>query len=485
MIFIYVIPAILLLVLWILAKEIQLPDGMNAEGISREFFKMSLYIYKKFCKKKRPLEAEKIRGYISVLSNSKDIEQLETEYFVKKIASVLVMVLAGCFLSAMMFVSSSSSKAVEDGRYLYRNSYGDGDVKANLVASKQSGEEIGEYDFVIKERIYTEAEANDLFEEASREAERLILKDNQTFDEIRDDLELIEKVPGYPFLISWKLDNYELMHYDGKLEKEKIPKEGALVILTATYKYNEWTWKQEFVARLLQKALTPKECLQYEVGKLLNMADEASIYEETIALPDTYNGESVSWTEQKEDNSILLLMLTLIGACVCYVVKDNELKKETEKRSHQMLADYPQLVSQLVLYLGAGMTVRNIFDRLSKNYLKGLENGEQKRFAYEELVRSSRELSSGISEAEAYERFGIRCGSQQYTRLATLLSQNLRKGNSELLKALNEESRNAFCERMDNVRKLGEEAGTKLLLPMILMLMIVMVIIMIPAYMAF
>jgi len=38
---------------------------------------------------------------------------------------------------------------------------------------------------------------------------------------------------------------------------------------------------------------------------------------------------------------------------------------------------------------------------------------------------------------------------------------------------------------MDTVRKLGEEAGTKLLLPMILMLLVVMVMIMIPAYMAF
>jgi hypothetical protein len=79
----------------------------------------------------------------------------------------------------------------------------------------------------------------------------------------------------------------------------------------------------------------------------------------------------------------------------------------------------------------------------------------------------------------------MRCASQQYTRLSTLLSQNLRKGNSSLLDVLNEEATKAFNERMDAARKLGEEAGTKLLLPMILMLVIVMVIIMIPAYMAF
>ena len=54
-----------------------------------------------------------------------------------------------------------------------------------------------------------------------------------------------------------------------------------------------------------------------------------------------------------------------------------------------------------------------------------------------------------------------------------------------MLTMLQEESQKAFEEKMDRVRKLGEEAGTKLLLPMIMMLVIVMVIIMIPAYLSF
>ena len=255
MIFIYSIPVIILFFLWLMAKDLELPEGMMEEGLNREFMKISLFIYRKFCKKKRPLEAKKIRGYLSTLSNRKDIEQLEAEYFIKKISVVLLVVLAGSFLSAMLFISSKNSKSLEDGRVLYRNSYGEGEVKADLVASKQTGEEIGEYKFVVKEKVYTEKEANELFERASKEAEQLILNNNQTFDEIRDDLDLIEKIPGYPFRISWKLDNYELMHYDGKLEKEKIPKEGALVMLTATYKYNELSWKQEFAARILPEAL--------------------------------------------------------------------------------------------------------------------------------------------------------------------------------------------------------------------------------------
>ena len=131
------------------------------------------------------------------------------------------------------------------------------------------------------------------------------------------------------------------------------------------------------------------------------------------------------------------------------------------------------------------MTVRNVFARLSEEYLAKREQGMSKSYMYEELVRTNREIQAGKSEAKAYEAFGIRCQGQEYSRLCTLLTQNLRKGNGELLNLLQEESRKAFEDRMGKVRKKGEEAGTKLLFPMVMMLLIVMVVIMIPAYMTF
>ena len=95
------------------------------------------------------------------------------------------------------------------------------------------------------------------------------------------------------------------------------------------------------------------------------------------------------------------------------------------------------------------------------------------------------ELQSGRSEKEAYDHFGKRCQVQAYRKLCTLLSQNLRKGSNDLLRVLRQEADNAFTERKNLAKKLGEEAGTKLLLPMMMMLCIVMVVIMIPAYFSF
>ena len=131
------------------------------------------------------------------------------------------------------------------------------------------------------------------------------------------------------------------------------------------------------------------------------------------------------------------------------------------------------------------MTVRNVFAKLSEEYLAKTEKGTPRRFMYEELVKSTRELGTGKSEGEVLESFGKRCSGQEYSRLCALLSQNQKKGNGELLRLLQEESAKAFENRMGAVRKKGEEAGTKLLMPMVLMLLIVMVVIMIPAYMTF
>ena len=94
-------------------------------------------------------------------------------------------------------------------------------------------------------------------------------------------------------------------------------------------------------------------------------------------------------------------------------------------------------------------------------------------------------MDSGISEAETYRRFGERCGQVKYKTLSTLLIQNLQKGSRYLSDLLEKEAVEAWEERKRKARVLGEAAATKLLLPMILMLLVVMAVIMLPAGLSF
>ena len=485
MLFLYLIFPVGIFVLWILARGEVLPSDMEETGISREFLKIALFVFKRLPIRDRFSFGEKVRSYLRTLGNRKNVEKAETEYYIRKISIVLIMAVAGSFLSALMYLSTMMGTEVYKTQELKRNTSGDGEYEAELIASDEDGKEIGEAKILVGERLYTESEANKMFEEASEILQKTVLGDNDSFDHVTEDLKLVERLEGYPFIIDWHVDDYEVIHYDGRLEDENIPEGGAVVNLIAEFKYNGRIWELQLPARLFKKEMTPKEKINSELRDLLKKAEEGSANKESVELPKSYNDDVIIWKEKVEDNSLLIFVITLIGGAASYILKDKELKKGIENRAFQMLNDYPQLVSQLVLYLGAGMTMRNIFEKLAQDYLRKSKSSGKKQYVYEEIVVAVRELSSGVSESVVYENFGIRCQSRQYTRLATLLSQNLRKGNSEMLKILQEESQKAFEEKMDRVRKLGEEAGTKLLLPMIMMLVIVMVIIMIPAYLSF
>jgi hypothetical protein len=197
-----------------------------------------------------------------------------------------------------------------------------------------------------------------------------------------------------------------------------------------------------------------------------------------------------------------LLILGIVICILVWYVTDYRLHEKTKQRNRQLAIDYPQLTSKFVLYIGAGMSVRNVFYKCAEEYRQKLaaqkvrDDPEGKRcsgnsrqhagrWLYEEVLLVCNELDSGVPEAEAYMHFGRRCHLRQYTKLCTLLVQNLPRGNDTLLQVLQEEAESSFEERKNLARELGEEAGTRLLFPMMIMLGITMLIIIVPAYFSF
>jgi len=90
-------------------------------------------------------------------------------------------------------------------------------------------------------------------------------------------------------------------------------------------------------------------------------------------------------------------------------------------------------------------------------------------------------LKNGVTESVVYEAFGKRCAGLAYMRLTTMLTRNLKKGNADMLGKLRMTSIDAFESRKIIMKKLGEKASSKLLLPMMLQFVIILVIIMYPA----
>ena len=147
-----------------------------------------------------------------------------------------------------------------------------------------------------------------------------------------------------------------------------------------------------------------------------------------------------------------------------------------------MLKDYPDIVSKLIVFIGAGLSVRQSWEGIVKDYES--ENKE-KRTAYEEMAKSLARLKTGTQENVVYKEFGRSCLLRQYMKLASLLEQNRKSGISTLSTLLGMESQSAWEERLNLAKREGEELNTKLLLPLFMMLLIVMMMIIVPALLIF
>ena len=229
------------------------------------------------------------------------------------------------------------------------------------------------------------------------------------------------------------------------------------------------------------KKLSGEEKIKKTVTENMKKADEKQREQEKMILPERLGKNEIRYYHPFNNRGMIVLTMSImIGILLCALQKQNE-KKELEDRKKQMLKDYPDIINKLTLYLGAGMTVKRAWRKVTEGYAREKEEGK-KRYAYEEMIQTCHEMDSGVTESESYENFGRRCDVQVYIRLGALLSQNLRKGTKGLTELLKLESIQAFEERKAQAKRLGEEAGTKLLLPMFLMLAMVLVIVIVPAF---
>ncbi len=224
--------------------------------------------------------------------------------------------------------------------------------------------------------------------------------------------------------------------------------------------------------------------LDEQVLRAVDMYNQQKQAGDRYYLPAELDGIPMVWSRPWDTSGNILTALCVVGVCCIPIQKQRAREQKRQERSRQMLLDYPGLVTRLALLVEAGMTVRKAFEKIALDHKRKKRTGHV-RYAYEELLRSYYEMESGVMEERAYEDFGKRCGHPKYRTLATLLIQNLKRGDQRLLDTLEKESTEAFEERKRYARVQGEAAATKLLIPMVLMLLVVLVILIVPACLSF
>ena len=349
-----------------------------------------------------------------------------------------------------------------------RNDYGKGKKVEELDVQIGNKKKKVRTSVEVSERQYSAKKVQELFSRIIRKMDRLILAGNETLDHVDEDLDLVTDIPGEPVKVSWELDRYDVMDIQGKLKEQNISEKGVLVKLKAvlTYTANE-------------KEQASYQCVACVYPKKLS--GEESTKKEKLILPEMLDTNELRYYQAFNERGPVITVMGMMIGILLYALQKQNIRKAEEERKKQMIEDYPEVISKLTLYLGAGMTVKKAWRKITEGYMKEKED-ENERYVYEEMRQTCHEMDSGVTEAEGYENFGRRCDLQIYIRLGALLSQNLRKGTKGLSELLKLESIQAFEERKARAKRLGEEAGTKLLLPMFLMLVVVLIIVIVPAF---
>ena len=346
----------------------------------------------------------------------------------------------------------------------------------------QIGEDKTPIDVTVAAVPYDRKEEQTRIREASKNLETIFLGQNTSLDHVTMDLHMPTQIGNSEVTVQWYLDSWKYLEPDGTLKNEGL-EEPVWIQVQALLSFGEenLTWNRTIqicppeapdtamMIRMLQYQL--QEC---QVG-----------YEETVQLPAEVSEQAVTWYPQRDTRWLWTTLLTGAALCGLWTGKKREDEQRLQKYERKMQLAYPDIVNRLSLYMGAGISIRHAWERIIRGYEKQRQMTGNSEDAYEQMKLALRQMQNGVAETVAYEQFGMDCRLSSYLKLGTLLSQNLRLGTGNLAEMLKAEAKDAFEDRKALARKIGEECESRLLLPMLLMLLSILIMIMYPAVSSF
>ena len=458
----------------------------------------------------------KINRLIKILSSNKvvcNLRNLYPEYelnkrinlyYKKKVKNCLFILSAGMIL-AVAVTYGSEEGSIENGRLIRRNGYGEGDRKVQLLVSetqKEDDKRLSENEFqkevTISEKRYSDEELRCL----SNEFKKLLLDEikgeNSSLEHIEKSLKNVQHIEGYPFDVTYRTDKPLILSRTLALNEEKLSEElrrasddgleanqAIEIQIIANIAYFEYEEEFIFYVCAYERELTDTEAFEKELES--HLSPESDEYKETdyYVLPKKINGKNVEFSEARSSDGGLIIFFVLVVTVATFFLQDRELEKEVSNRNKELIYEYPALVNRFALFINAGMPVKNVWMKICSDYLKEVETTGNKNYLYEEMLITRKQMLDGMRDIDSFEDFAKRINIPKYRFFISLLVQAVTIGRSDISLALKTESQDAYLERKNNAKRQFEEAGTKLLAPMFMMLLVVIIILMFPAFTSF
>jgi tight adherence protein C len=175
-----------------------------------------------------------------------------------------------------------------------------------------------------------------------------------------------------------------------------------------------------------------------------------------------------------QSRDIGYILFIICAPALVFYISDKDLENKLKKKYESIRADFPDMVSKLVLLVNAGMTLNRAWEKICSDTKKESP-------LYKELKITYLQIQGGKPESEAYEEFARRCRVREITKFVTLVIQNLKKGSDDMVPLLRLQAEECWELRKVRARQLGEEASAKLIIPMMIMFVGILIIVVLPA----
>lgn len=172
-------------------------------------------------------------------------------------------------------------------------------------------------------------------------------------------------------------------------------------------------------------------------------------------------------------SEVLACLVGLMFAGLAYYYFGTVTAKKILKRSEELLHDFSEVVSKLALLTNAGMILREAWQEVAFG---------GKGIIYTEMQTAVNDMNNGVSEIDAIYNFGTRCIIPEIKKFTSTIIQGMTKGNSELTSMLQEQSKEVWQLKKQLVRREGEKAASKLLIPICIMFVGILIMILIPIF---
>lgn len=342
--------------------------------------------------------------------------------------------------------------------------------------------------YKLREQELSSVQISQIYDRFFRQLKRKMAGKNSSLDKVTTALNLPESIDGYPFEITYEFLEDGYIWLDGTLnekEQSKLGKgESYKTTITVKASYRKYEQSRKYTIRIFSEADAKQHGLFYKAEQYLKKKEAQSRYKDEVKLPSSYGKVRIETEENGSGNWGVLLFVLAVGAFIP-VHNYLKLREAGEKCQAEAERDFHIIVHLLTLYMGAGLSFFSAVRRIGRSYQKQKDRDGQKKYAFERILLMEQQMNNGVSQREACYNWGMQFKTSSYQKLSLILIQSFTKGARDAAMLMETEEREAFSKRIDKAKKEGEEASTRLLFPMILLLGEVMLLVMYPALIRF